>query len=916
MQEKVVRNLRHILSVIWNLNGTGLHSFQQNGGIMFLKLSLHFQRIFFLLISLLSLGINAPAVFGDAEITGIEINQALGNQYKKHQNFVAGKNTVIRVFMSEPVTISKRTKQLGAAVTKAVAKKDGEIVAELGPKSYNKPTKIIDFLCPDMEDCGNWASGTYDFEVTVLGNTVVKEDVVFKSRRTFKILAVPLKTNYSGKVMEYPDQKWKTLWKFTRDVYPIAADALDWVEREQLDLSNGRKYDLNTDNGQKNAWKALRNLNPTHCPPVGRTPGEDCYDSIIGFIPKNLPDSVGFTMGQPASIATGTDSDAAATVAHETAHLFEIGDTYDGGHLNCPVNPAPNGWEGKDWNDETKTVSCKAGAVGYEDLGTKILASSHPYDVNGRGPLGDMADYMGRSASPEQLWTTPETYDWLFSQFAPKTELAAGIAGAAQRVIAYSGFIKAADDTITLDPWTSYYDSSNIPDTIGTFTIEALSSTGKVLASQALSMNFFVPTDPPRRLPLAAFQGTMRFPDGAVRFQIVKGSKVLSSRAVNAKPPSISAVTPTVAGASMTGIHNITWNYKNPMGATLTYKVEYNPDTTKTGSDWEVLVSELGQNKWKQDFDELPGGDHAQIRVTATDGVNGVSALSAVFSVPPKPPEIFIGKLEWGDDYEVGDEVLLEAEAYDSKDGWLPDNKIVWSSNISGVLGKGSILVVENLDPGEHIITATATNSSHQSAADHVELTVSSCSFEQKPDNLSFQSQGGDQTVQVTASQSAGKTAVCSLTDDDLATQTYDDRKWLSARVTGFVNNKGTLQISVLPNDSAYVRTGSVLVMGNVVDVSQDAAQCDVGINPTQVGFHSLGGTGQIEVSAPRGCVLNWTAISDSKWIEVTSGSKGTGDGTVGFKVLPSTAWIRRTGHININGKAINILQSPGRSGV
>ena len=777
--------------------------------------------LMFFFICLLCFGLQPTQVWGDPQITKIEVNQALGNQYNGSTNFVAGKNTVIRAFLSEPVTVSSRAKLQGLENTSAVVKCNGQTVTTLSPKSNTSSTNVVDFLCPSLSECGNWAPGVYDFQVTVKGaTTLTSQNNVFVNRRSLKILAVPINANYGGRVVEYPDEKWKTLWRFTRDVYPISHNGIIWKTEQTLDLSDD-KYSLNNDNGQWEVWNALRNLNPTHCPPTGDTPGDDCFDQIVGFVPKHPYDSVGYTYGRPANIVTGTDQDAAGTVAHEIAHGFAIGDTYQGGALHCVVNPAPDGWKGKDWDVRSKIVSCSQGATPYETIGTKIPASSNPYDVNGRGPLGDMADYMGSEGKQEQFWTTPETYDWLFGKFAPTVSSLRFMAAVPQRVVAYSGRIAASGHSITLEPWESYTDTVDIPDSTGTFTIRALDQNGDILATQALSVDFYVNTNPPRKLSHAPFQGTMGFPEGTTSFQIVENSTILKELHVNPTPPQIGDVTPSTPGTTVKGRFSIKWASSDAEKSPLTYKVEYNPETANSSSQWMVLASDLKKKELTENFDDLPGGTSAQLRVTASDGVNAVSANSALFTVHPKPPEIFIGELEWGKDYEYGAEVLLEAEAYDLNDGWLADNQIVWSSNLNGILGVGSTLIVDNLNPGEHTITASVTNSSGLTATDRTKLTVSSCEFSVSETSLSFKPGGGNSEIDVTASQSLGTNA-CSLTNNDLAVTTFDDGTWLHAQVVHFRNNTGKVHVRVDPNHSDYQRSGYVLIMGNKVNVTQE----------------------------------------------------------------------------------------------
>ncbi|NJL59222.1 MAG: hypothetical protein HC887_05810 [Desulfobacteraceae bacterium] len=60
------------------------------------------------------------------DISRIEINQALGVQKDNHLNFVAGKDTVVRAFLSEAIVVN-------AAQTWAKVNKDGTQVVQLEP---------------------------------------------------------------------------------------------------------------------------------------------------------------------------------------------------------------------------------------------------------------------------------------------------------------------------------------------------------------------------------------------------------------------------------------------------------------------------------------------------------------------------------------------------------------------------------------------------------------------------------------------------------------------------------------------------------------------------------------------------------------------------------------------------------------
>src|SRR5712691_12617288 len=88
--------------------------------------------------------LSAGAVFAQAQIDTIEINQAIGIQKNNARKFVAGKDTVVRAFLAAPVEIDK-------AQTSAKITRDGQAVVTLSPNTYEGPTAVVDFLCPSRD---------------------------------------------------------------------------------------------------------------------------------------------------------------------------------------------------------------------------------------------------------------------------------------------------------------------------------------------------------------------------------------------------------------------------------------------------------------------------------------------------------------------------------------------------------------------------------------------------------------------------------------------------------------------------------------------------------------------------------------------------------------------------------------------
>ncbi|HEY3055052.1 MAG TPA: hypothetical protein VGK31_03865 [Thermoanaerobaculia bacterium] len=653
-------------------------------------------------------------VFGQAQIDTIEINQAIGVQKNNARKFVAGKDTVVRAFLAAPVEID-------GAKTSAKITRDGETVTTLAPNSYDSPTAIVDFLCPSRDACGNWAAGKYTFDVSVNGVTKSTAGTTydFVPRSAIRILALPVKANFGGNIVSVRDSKWKTFADYVRKTYPVGSDQLIWVTREELDASDS-SFDLETEDGRLRLWEALAKLIPAEC--AGTPSADGCFAQVFGFIndrPMGYPNGrlQGYTYGKPANIGVATDEDAAATVAHEIGHTYGLGDTYDGGSLACAVNPAPDDFTGKDFDDPSKTAKCSSGKVALEGVsGTKIPASDHPYEVGGRGALADAAEYMGSGGRQDQFWTTQDAYDWLFDKLAPT---AAGSErlhklAAPQRFIQCFGLIRqnatSASD-VKMEPCWSFLDTDPIPSTTGRYMLAAVDAAGTRLATDALTLTFDPvgsKGQPSQHIDFAPFASEMSFPEATTKLQLIRDGNVVLEIPVSAHAPVVSNVAPQLTGR-VDGPITITWDASDADGNALTYEVEYNADVTSEDSDWEVLMRDLKDRRFTIDFSDMPGGSHSKIRVWATDGIHAAEADSLEFSVQAKPPEVFIEDLP-SPVVQSGHEIVLDGDAFDLQDDDIPESKLQWRSNISGVLGNGTPLKVI-LPLGLHTITLAATNS-------------------------------------------------------------------------------------------------------------------------------------------------------------------------------------------------------------
>lgn len=109
----------------------------------------------------------------------------------------------------------------------------------------------------------------------------------------------------------------------------------------------------------------------------------------------------------------------------------------------------------------------------------------------------------------------------------------------------------------------------------------------------------------------------------------------------------------------------------------------------------------------------LQVGEHIiNARVTDSAGAKGAEEIVVrVLPIPSNyPPVVKITSLGLNAFYTVDSTIPLVGTVTDRENGDLSAS-IIWSSNVDGELGRGAAIRVSNLTPGEHVITATASDS-------------------------------------------------------------------------------------------------------------------------------------------------------------------------------------------------------------
>ena len=202
------------------------------------------------------------------------------------------------------------------------------------------------------------------------------------------------------------------------------------------------------------------------------------------------------------------------------------------------------------------------------------------------------------------------------------------------------------------------------------------------------------------------------------------------------------------------------------------------------------------------------------------------------------------------------------------------------------------IVTSDPLPPGTYYVGVSAASG----GSDYTLLAGNGggCSYAIFPTSKNFSASGGNGTINVTTQGGCN----WSVTNNNPSFITINS----SSNGTG----NGTVTYSVAANGGP-ARNGTLTIAGQTFTVMQSAAGCSYNISPSSQAFGSGGGNSSVNVMAGVGCL--WSATSNNSWINVTSGSSGSGNGTVNYSVAMNFG-ANRFGTITIADQTFTVFQS------
>jgi uncharacterized repeat protein (TIGR03803 family) len=171
------------------------------------------------------------------------------------------------------------------------------------------------------------------------------------------------------------------------------------------------------------------------------------------------------------------------------------------------------------------------------------------------------------------------------------------------------------------------------------------------------------------------------------------------------------------------------------------------------------------------------------------------------------------------------------------------------------------------------------------------------CVYGLSPKSVKIKASGGPSIVKV----------IPNFSDCDWTAVSHDPFITITAGDSGL--GKGTVSYTVAGNTNTVALVGTMTIAGRIFTVDQAGIPCAVSLEATNANFSAAGGSSNVMVTA-NGTNCAWKAAVSGSFIEITSDTSGTGDGTVDYTVAANTKTAARKGTITVGKEKLAITQS------
>ena len=221
-------------------------------------------------------------------------------------------------------------------------------------------------------------------------------------------------------------------------------------------------------------------------------------------------------------------------------------------------------------------------------------------------------------------------------------------------------------------------------------------------------------------------------------------------------------------------------------------------------------------------------------------------------------------------------------------------------------VGNTTTYTVSNLAAGTYYFAVTAYNTSNAESGYSNEVWTTIQGSDTTPPVISGVSAGPITSSAATIAWTTNETADTQV--EYGLTTSYGS---LTALVSTLVTGHSQVVGGLTPGTIYRFRVRSRDAAGNLAlssgfSFTTAQAGCSYSVSPTSRAFTPVAGSGTSSVTTTAGC--SWTAVSNAAWITITSGTSGTGSGTVYYSVAANSGG-PRTGTLTIAGQTVTITQ-------
>ncbi|MCP4697561.1 MAG: DUF1566 domain-containing protein [Gammaproteobacteria bacterium] len=199
------------------------------------------------------------------------------------------------------------------------------------------------------------------------------------------------------------------------------------------------------------------------------------------------------------------------------------------------------------------------------------------------------------------------------------------------------------------------------------------------------------------------------------------------------------------------------------------------------------------------------------------------------------------------------------------------------------------------INPGVRSASVIVTDSGGLSIEHSVEIEISACTVNIRPENRSHTAESNSNSISVTAPTKCAWTA-------------ESDSAWLKIFSDASGIGDGMIAYTTDANLSKSIRTGILRIAGQTFTVTQEGIDCSYTITPSSRSHTANAGNDAASVSAPAAC--SWTAFSNTAWISLASDAENAGNSVVSYNVAANPDTASRTGTLTIAEKTFSVSQS------